>query len=443
MSRRSFVARVSLLPFCATVITTYAITGDTARPGTPHCPSWPQPVRQATPSRWPLRLPGKSHSLVLLDNWLYGAGDDRTAWLRESRNGHLVWRKTVKFTPFSPNISESSRIIVESRQVFIGGQTKDQGDELTALCAADGRHMWQHTFPEGGLAAVPLPDGILAVTNTAVYGMSKLTGEVRWQTKINGSGQSSALRLGDTLLIANTHSGVVALDARTGQVRWSTNFPGADQLALKTSGDSVHMIAHRSVEKTIHKKGVGTARVFEPVNTEVRTVSATTGHTRWSRFLPPLGSTALAAEGLLYVPAEHRLLALNSDTGKMVWSTPLPQKNLSPELHLHDGFLLVNPTVSDDTGLYPLGAFDPQTGKRRWLTGLKMPYSVGTGTPGMALTHGIELTAIATDAGEVIWSTPVPKDSNLLVGRELAYIYDVYTAQLNAYDIGTGTELVV
>jgi outer membrane protein assembly factor BamB len=204
----------------------------------------------------------------------------------------------------------------------------------------------------------------------------------------------------------------------------------------------VHVIAHRSVEKTIHKKGVGTARVFQPVNTEVSTVSATTGHTRWSRFLPPLGSTALAAEGLLYVSAEDRLLALNSDTGKTVWSTPLPQKNLSPELQLHDGFLLVNPTVFDDMGLFPLVAFDPQTGKKRWLRGLKRPYNISTGTSGMALTHGVELTAIATDTGEVIWSTPVPKDSNLLVGRDLAYIYDVYTAQVNAYDISAGTELV-
>ncbi|WP_435889148.1 PQQ-binding-like beta-propeller repeat protein [Streptosporangium canum] len=391
-----------------------------------------------------MRFSGLDISLVLADGWLYGTGTDRVVWLRDARSGQLHWRHSMEPVPSGKDSSHYPRLVVGTGQVFVGGGVGDPTGELISLCAADGRRMWRQVLPRLDEIA-RFRDMVVAVTDTSVHGMSAATGEVRWKTGVDGGGWRWMLPCGDTLLVGNSGVGVMALDGGDGQVRWSLtpSKAGLSDVTFEVSGDLVHVFIRRAVPEKVSMEGVGRVEAMTAVDGEVRTVSAATGRVRWSRTLPPLGWHTLAAGELLYLTSGARLLALHAETGKTAWSMPLPEPDLSPELRLHGGVLLVSVPVPDDDGLCPLLGLDPGTGAQRWRLGVKDPgQGFASGPPGVAFvttsSYSARLLAIDVNAGEVIWSTRVKKDSELIADDDLVY---AYLEHIDAYDIATGAPL--
>ncbi len=276
--------------------------------------------------------------------------------------------------------------------------------------------------------------------------MSAVDGEVLWQTRIAPvrMGWEWMAPHGSALLMSSRSDGVLALEGSTGQEKWSLPNPEptdyTENIEHHAAGGYIYAIGSRMVEAPIPQSDGSVVNGWKSIDGEVRTVSAATGHSQWTRTLPPLGSS-LANGSFLYLVSGDLLLALHSHSGATAWSVPLQ----GPEVHLmvHDGLLLVILPVPDKGDRYPILGLDPKTGEERWRLGMEHPTHPPTaGPPGMALLTTIhqsaKLIAVDTSVGEVIWSTPVKKDVALIAGGDLVYTYDGHIA---AYDISTGNSL--
>ncbi|MDO0916729.1 PQQ-like beta-propeller repeat protein [Streptomyces sp. DT2A-34] len=376
-------------------------------------------------------------SLSLTNTWLFGAGIDRVVWLRDARSGRLRWRTSVgkASSPDKGSQPHYPQLIVAKGQVLFGGGNGDSTGEVIALCAADGKHMWRRTLPGKQVFEIARSgDVVVAATQESIFGLSATTGKILWQAEVYQGRQ--IVPHGETLILLHQGGdsfGAAGLDRKTGKVLWSESILGTNSVEFRVAGDLVHVIGSRAVEEG---QDDGTT-LFVPTPGEVRTVSTESNHVQWTRTLQPLSaSSSLAGEGFLYLSSGDRLLALNSDTGKTAWSIPLPEPEISPEMILHDGLLIVRFPVPDD-GTYPVLGLDPKTGKERWRLEIELTAELISGPPGMVLTNtaGAKVIAIDTTVGEVIWSTPM-KGAVQIAAADLVYAHD--GEEITVYDVATG-----
>jgi outer membrane protein assembly factor BamB len=161
---------------------------------------------------------------------------------------------------------------------------------------------------------------------------------------------------------------------------------------------------------------------------------------------PPAGGIAVAF-GRVYVNTfEHKVYALDQETGAVVWSSPTSTGTTTQESGASVGFGTVY--VGSDDGLY---TFNAATGKAGWVFPLPSPalessavihYDVGVGNPGLVMigTNDKTLYAINANNGSRVWSYTANTPQgfrNVVVAEKRAFIND-FTA-ITALDGNTGT----
>ncbi|MFI9297774.1 outer membrane protein assembly factor BamB family protein [Streptomyces gardneri] len=386
---------------------------------------------------WPVPFSGRESSLALVETWLFGAGADRIAWLRDARSGQLVWHESLGSAKGGAAQPHYPQVIAAGGRVLFGGGDGDPTGEVVALCAADGKRLWVRALPGEEVHEVAVLDDVVAVaTSDFIFGLSVTAGDILWKTKIPHGREILSRSELFILQHGEGNEAVAGLDCKTGKILWSERIKGVNALHVSAFNDLVHVAGSLFA---VQEQQDGTS-LFVGTQGVVRAISASSGRMVWTRALPPMETTsALATENFLYLPCDGKLIALRSDTGETAWSVSLPDSPLS--LLIQDGLLIFTFSQGLEGETYPAFALDPQTGKEQWrASGEKIPYGVRPGPQGVMLagTDGPKLAAVDTANGETIWSTPI-RGSVQVVGEDLVYVYD--WSNLVVYDAATGDVL--
>ncbi|MER6407074.1 PQQ-binding-like beta-propeller repeat protein [Streptomyces viridosporus] len=399
------------------------------------CPSWPAPGSPKTPV-WPVSFPGFQSTLSLSGSWLIGGGSDQAIWLREARTGRLRWRKVAEKVVDLPNGGDLRHpyVTVASKgQILAGGGDGYLADEVTALCAADGKQMWRQRIPGGGVGEIYASGEFVFVgTSEKVFALSAQTGKMRWQLEVPETARLSMH--GDMLICTHTGVepfGVMGLDRETGKVRWHEKFSDASSVEVAVLDDMVHIVVARFAEE-LQESG---ARVFVTALGEVCTLLADSGRLRW-RQAAMLTTGSLGKEGFLYMQTDDQLVALRSGTGEVAWVVQFSELDGNSQLEIHDEILFA--TRSNLSGHEPsLRALDPVTGEERWRAKDEKLSTIMPGPPGMILANpeGDKVFAIDTMGGEEIWSSPLRGPVRAVSGDAI-YCHD--GEEISVYDVTTG-----
>lgn len=283
---------------------------------------------------------------------------------------------------------------------------------------------------------------------------------------------------------------LTARDAATGALRW-TRTPASDENA--GFGSPV------AFGNTVY--AAGNHVVFPPdVFARLHAYDATSGAERWSVVLPtcqPLFDPPTVSDGLVFLgdSTTNVICAVDASTGRVVWSEKVAIGTFVRDVvAVADGLVFTyvgNPATLNPTVI--VYAFDEHTGALVWsrttngnVIGGGVPVIAGgrlfipagtlstfdakTGTPGWSLT-GMTVTDVAVSnstvvttgtgaigsldpsSGRVLWSVLGPAArvySRPAIANGMAFVssyvdkgsFDFCCAQLNAFDLASGGELV-
>lgn len=235
---------------------------------------------------------------ALIDGqWLYVFGDGRLAVL-DRRTGGL--NRTVSL-PVEPRTAP-----VLAGEGFVTGVTTEDGEPGVALVGTVGELYWRR--PGGNFAVPPAVDDDRAY----VVGAEELVarelydGDVAWRyTSHEGDSFETYPAVADgTVYVHGTRGSTDAIATETGERRWrtATERERAPSVA-PTIGESVVVGGF---------EGVGNVAYDRESGDEV-----------WRAESPvPVGSHAIAADGVLAASAQGRVAALSSANGDRRWGEP-------------------------------------------------------------------------------------------------------------------------
>ncbi|MFF3645723.1 PQQ-binding-like beta-propeller repeat protein [Streptomyces sp. NPDC002564] len=227
-----------------------------------------------------------------------------------------------------------------------------------------GRLLWKDTGGQNTDAIADDERVCTVRTDGKVYAFDGRSGRQMW--KAPGGDGAPELSLSDgTLVMARSGKHFLALEASSGEVRWTsrdTKDPGT-VIGVTAAGAPLAWGGPSKVYPAAMLRGYAA-------------LSRRTGERVWAKDLvtlrPPLKGEK--SKVLYGVDADMKLLGLDPDDGRTVWSRPteLPPTNseilgYTGALSLLDGTLFCYPSTNfggSTRGL--LAAFDPATGKTLW-----------------------------------------------------------------------------
>ena len=257
-------------------------------------------------------------------------------------------------------------------------------DRVYALDAETGELLWSFKA-ENGLSPLPLAGG--GVVLFRGHALDAYTGELLWRDDSVRSGSNNAAVLSDGTVYIPTEPrdngfSVRAVDAKTGEPLWETDVPRSPVLPLlfplTASGGNVYV----SDEFQVHA------------------LDSTTGRLVWSFDAgeivqdPPTGSN-----GVVYLRSYSAAYALDESTGEQLWSYEAEYAGLGRPPYIVDG---VWPLLAELGGLR---ALDAATGQPLWSFEEDFALFVSGVASGMVFVTGIEaFHALDSATGDEIWS---------------------------------------
>lgn len=178
---------------------------------------------------------------------------------------------------------------------------------------------------------------------------------------IAGTGTSSVLTQTQTRIVWGTHQGdaIVAFDERTGRVRWRYATAGEDMPSpalVRIAGED--------------------AIVFANGDDHVRALRVRDGRRLWEQSVIGIASMSSAAAdgGAVFVviggaantAISDSLLAIDSQTGRILWSVPYGNADCSPTVAYRHVFVEASANNPGHGGFNIVYAVDEGTGKLRW-----------------------------------------------------------------------------
>lgn len=284
---------------------------------------------------------------------VYVGGHDGYVYALDVATGKMLWEFPTRGRVGSTPALHGDRVFVGSSDGFLYALGTVDGS--LAWKASSGRGTFRH-LSYGGIRSSPaVALGLVFAggCNGRVRALDEHTGALRWTLDGGTEGvYSSPALAGDTLFVGTDglrQSALLAVDARTGDIVW--RFPTSGQVF------STPAVA-------------GGAVYFHARNDHVYALRAANGSLLWKTPAPSPQSEAAAfqdmaksspavAEAAVYVGVDRELLALDRETGRILWRAPTQGRvDSSP--------LVVGSTVyvgSDDRSVYGL---DASTGAVRW-----------------------------------------------------------------------------
>jgi outer membrane protein assembly factor BamB len=291
----------------------------------------------------------------------------------------LAWKAITEVSPDNP-----SSPAVSDGVVYLAS-----GDHMYAVDAATGTIKWRYpadtnlsanvkTSPAVGddLVYYGCSDGIL-------YAITKDKGSLAWSFATKASIVSSPTIVDGILYFGSGDNHLYALDARTGKPIWHGGFKVRDEVTTSPAIDngSIYFLSNDAFMYSIYTGSgaikwsvrvgvipmhispvVGDGMVFLPADGRMRAYQTQSGVSTWSMKLPGDVTTVPAySNGTLYFACnDNKLYALDVHGG-WKWKTPI-------DLHapVHGSPIVMGKTLIIGANKGALVAIDTETGKIKW-----------------------------------------------------------------------------
>lgn len=303
-----------------------------------------------------------------LSNWPQPSGDLRNSLpvLALSKDPQLLWKASI-----GEGSSETHKLL--SSPVFQHGTlfTMDANGLVSAICAKDGRTIWQvSTTPAdtnsnalgGGVACDQ--DMVYAATSfTEVIALNQKDGTEKWRVSVNNPCRVAPVIHSGKVFVTTVANEMYALDAKTGAILWTHTGMGELTGMLGTATPAI----------------VGDFIITPYTSGEVFSLRTENGYPAWSDTL----STVLSVDAISSIPHIRALPVVCGDNVYLV---------------SHGGRLV---------------CLDLNTGIRKWqreFSGINTPAVVGDYL--FMITTPNELIAFKRHTGEVNWVVNLPKSDD-------------------------------
>jgi len=145
-----------------------------------------------------------------------------------------------------------------------------------------------------------------ASNNGIVYALDRLTGKVKWQTKLKGKTISGGVGLGAGLVLVGTLDGVVfALDAQSGNIKWQTQV-ASEVLATPVANNQIVVVQSQDDNLSAFNVADGTPLWQVDNQNAVLSLRGTSA---------PIVTNLLVLAGL----SSGKIMAVNAENGSIVW----------------------------------------------------------------------------------------------------------------------------
>ncbi len=308
-----------------------------------------------------------------------------------------------------------------------------------------------------------ISDGQVGATQAGVVCLDGATGAVVWRTRLPRSINAAMCSDGTTLFAVDGQGGIHALNVADGGIRWQ-----ADAYA-----DTPFHEEQRYYWRTfLAPLTLADDTLFAAGSHVLAALSTTDGSKRWTNYndlnrVPyPLAGLA-PREGRVYFEDEYKVVALNQESGAVLWSKAL--KDYPDPVARERG---TTAPVAMDDGVYVhhrsrLRKLDPVTGEQWWSapSGGSLNY---VGTPVIAdshvlVTNGGQILCFDRQTGERQWtfgtravndttlgpsqelrngSTPLIVGDHVVLGGDDGYVYWLSLASgEKVWEYNTGTPI--
>jgi outer membrane protein assembly factor BamB len=269
------------------------------------------------------------------------------------------------------------------------------------------RTAWVRQFPTAKFIGVPIVSGghVFSLISGGVISMKSTTGKTRWRIQLAGV-NSGGIAAAGAVVYVTTLNHLYALDGATGAQLWDIQRPFGNG-SVVVSGGTVY---------------VG----YNPIYA----IDAATGEERWHFDTGWGGPFPVIANGIVYTRQTDQLVALDANSGDVLWTVP-------GEMPV----LLYKASLYTVWGLHSLGA---ATGTQNWwnqdvigafVAGPGRVYASTTVTEGWA--------ALNAGTGHIVWTMPVGVQ-NAALANGVIYTTEGHVsgeATIRARDATTGAEL--
>jgi len=254
---------------------------------------------------------------------------------------------------------------------------------LHALQIADGSSRW--VFWTGGKVAggprVWSTEGKRALLvfgsyDSFVYAVHADDGTKAWQYETNNYLNGSAAIIGDRAFVGGCDGKLYAFELPTGKLLWASEIGGYVAGAVAADVEAVYLGHYQN---------------------EVVAVNLEEGTIRWKykgRNFPYVSSPALLADRLILGCRDRNVIALDRNTGELLWATRTGSRVDGSPLVIGDAAFI----GSDDGRIY---AFDVETGDILW------EYEAGRPVNSPLHAQGKTLAGIVSDGRLLVFDLPI------------------------------------
>lgn len=384
-------------------------TGAASAAGTPS--AWPMYAMQPDHNAyfassfpavsWTFRIPGamEAHKAVtsptiirdlvgfpigvaVVDDAVYAPNDDGSLYKLDARTGKLLWTfhayNQLMTTPVVADAGGRQIVFVGAgNSVFSFGHAKKFGKQdapvlrgtdvsaIDAVNAATGQLVWSYQTKGEDMPTGIFANGLLIFGNGDghVYALDAATGTLKWKTTIKSFVSMSSAAFDPSkhvVIMGGTRpSDIYALDIDNGKRLWALH---PQNIFSSSGGDGTWAIVGHEAVGQIETRSRGQTNKS---SSEELAIDVTSGRILWSKTLgtgktPPRNKDGVpaVANGVIFTgsPVTHSEYAMDSITGKLLWSTGL-------KVGMKAAPTIVGNTVLQPTGSGQIFSLDRQTGK--------------------------------------------------------------------------------
>jgi outer membrane protein assembly factor BamB len=278
---------------------------------------------------------------------IHGKDDEQQVVCLDRRTGQTIWSSGVRFS--------KCRLTVHDTRVYVLAVTNRSQWICMALDTVRGAVLWTRVS-EGipGLSRSTLvftSGGLCWSEGNQVVALDPATGELRWRKTLAADPWLSAPIAHDNTLFVAGGTGLYAVEAATGALLWSLALPGGAPLPvlnrpmLELGNDRLYWATRNFqgggtlfcinliTKKTLWSQATDSAlrlsfhdgRVFVR-SQELCAFDASTGQALWRASIGGCGTLHFKGQRIYLVDAAERarILAMDSSTGKVVWTRKAP-----------------------------------------------------------------------------------------------------------------------
>jgi outer membrane protein assembly factor BamB len=225
----------------------------------------------------------------------------------DSSTGELLWTESVKTFARSPVPAAMNGVVCMTASPGVGEYV------LYALDAANGQRRWQYEIESLINANATAHNGAFYVGSGGdlLYAVDA-AGSLRWQQSADAKVMSTPTVAGGLVLVANQDYEVLAFDAATGRRRWKNANGGIER------GGSDTGVTPLVADGTVYADGYDGGRSGRRA---LFAIDANTGKEKWRTPVQDESSGPVVAGGLAVLhDGERTLYALETSGGKRRWT---------------------------------------------------------------------------------------------------------------------------